>query len=126
MAIARITLYKGITNIIDLVVKKNKIALPLELTNTDTFVVHLIELSTNLPVAVINQTESDNGIVEMTDLINGKISITFKPELVATLKSLRGTQADNYYVRPTYKLLIEAETENQGRFIVTLDRVGIN
>ena len=126
MAIARITLYKGITNIIDLIVKKNKIALPLELTNTDTFIVHLIELSTNLPIATINQTESDNGIVEMTDLINGKISITFKPELVTTLKSLRGTQADNYYVRPTYKLLIEAETENQGRFIVTLDKVGIN
>ena len=126
MAVARITLYKGITNIIDLVIKKNKIALPLELTNTDTFIVHLIELSTNSPIAVINQTESDNGIVEMTDLIDGKISITFKPELVATLKSLRGSQADNYYVRPTYKLLIEAETTNQGRFIVTLNRVGIN
>ena len=126
MAVARVTLYKGIDNIIDLVIKKNKIALPLELTPTDTFTLHLIELATNLPVATITQTETADGKIEITDLINGKITLTFKPALVATLKSLRGTQADNYYVRPTYKFLIEANTLNQDRFIVTLDRVGIN
>lgn len=126
MATARVTLYKGIPNIFDLIIKKNKIALPLELTVDDVFKVHLIELSTNLPVVTFTQTDSDNGSVVVSDMLNGKITITVKPELTATLKSLRGTQADNYYVRPTYKFLIEADTVNQGKFITTLDRVGVS
>lgn len=126
MGIARVTLYNGIDNIFDLVIKKNKIALPLELTATDTFKVHLIDLATKANVTTLTETDTADGNVTITDLINGKITILIKPELVATLKSLRGSQADNYYVRPTYKLLIEADTANQGKFITTLDRVGVN
>lgn len=126
MGIARVTLYNGIDNIFDLVVKKNKIALPLELTATDTFKVHLIDLATKATVTTLTETDTVDGNVTIADLINGKITILIKPTLVATLKSLRGSQADNYYVRPTYKLLIEADTANQGKFITTLDRVGVN
>lgn len=126
MGIARVTLYTGIDNIFDLVIKKNKIALPLELTATDTFKVHLIDLATKATVTTLTETDTVDGNVTITDLINGKITILIKPALVATLKSLRGSQADNYYVRPTYKLLIEADTANQGKFITTLDRVGVN
>lgn len=126
MGIARVTLYNGIDNIFDLVIKKNKIALPLELTATDTFKVHLIDLATKANVTTLTETDTADGNVTITDLINGKITILIKPELVATLKSLRGSQADNYYVRPTYKLLVEADTANQGKFITTLDRVGVN
>lgn len=126
MGIARVTLYNGIDNIFDLVIKKNKIALPLELTATDTFKVHLIDLATKATVTTLTETDTADGNVTITDLINGKITILIKPALVATLKSLRGSQADNYYVRPTYKLLIEADTANQGKFITTLDRVGVN
>lgn len=126
MGIARVTLYNGIDNIFDLVVKKNKIALPLELTATDTFKVHLIDLATKATVTTLTETDTVDGNVTITDLINGKITILIKPTLVATLKSLRGSQADNYYVRPTYKLLIEADTANQGKFITALDRVGVN
>lgn len=126
MGIARVTLYNGIDNIFDLVIKKNKIALPLELTATDTFKVHLIDLATKANVTTLTETDTADGNVAITDLINGKITILIKPELVATLKSLRGSQADNYYVRPTYKLLVEADTANQGKFITTLDRVGVN
>lgn len=126
MGIARVTLYNGIDNIFDLVIKKNKIALPLELTATDTFKVHLIDLATKAKVTTLTETDTADGNVAITDLINGKITILIKPELVATLKSLRGSQADNYYVRPTYKLLVEADTANQGKFITTLDRVGVN
>lgn len=126
MGIARVTLYNGIDNIFDLVIKKNKIALPLELTAPDTFKVHLIDLATKANVTTLTETDTADGNVTITDLINGKITILIKPELVATLKSLRGSQADNYYVRPTYKLLIEANTANQGKFITTLDRVGVN
>lgn len=126
MGIARVTLYNGIDNIFDLVIKKNKIALPLELTATDTFKVHLIDLATKANVTTLTETDTAEGNVAITDLINGKITILIKPELVATLKSLRGSQADNYYVRPTYKLLVEADTANQGKFITTLDRVGVN
>lgn len=126
MGIARVTLYNGIDNIFDLVVKKNKIALPLGLTATDTFKVHLIDLATKTTVTTLTETDTVDGNVTITDLINGKITILIKPTLVATLKSLRGSQADNYYVRPTYKLLIEADTANQGKFITTLDRVGVN
>ena len=126
MGIARVTLYTGIDNIFDLVIKKNKIALPLELTATDTFKVHLIELATKATITTLTETDTVDGSVTITDLINGKITILIKPALVATLKSLRGSQADNYYVRPTYKLLIEADTANQGKFITTLDRVGVN
>lgn len=125
MGIARVTLYRGITNIFDLIIKKNKIALPLELTVTDTFTLHVIELATNLPVATLTQVDSDNGSIVISDMLNGKITITVKPTFVATLKSLRGSQADNYYVRPTYQFLIEADTANQGKFITTLDRVGV-
>ena len=126
MGIARVTLYNGIDNIVDLIIKKNKIALPLELTTTDIFKVHLIDLATKAKVTTLTKTDTADGNVTITDLINGKITILIKPELVATLKSLRGSQADNYYVRPTYKLLIEANTANQGKFITTLDRVGVN
>lgn len=126
MGIARVTLYNGIDNIFDLVIKKNKIALPLELTATDTFKVHLIDLATKANVTTLTETDTADGNVTITDLINGKITILIKPELVATLKSLRGSQADNYYVRPTYKLLVEADTANQGKFITTLNRVGVN
>lgn len=126
MGIARVTLYNGIDNIFDLVIKKNKIALPLELTATDTFKVHLIDLATKANVTTLTETDTADGNVTITDLINGKITVLIKPKLVATLKSLRGSQADNYYVRPTYKLLVEADTANQGKFITTLDRVGVN
>lgn len=126
MGIARVTLYNSIDNIFDLVIKKNKTALPLELTATDTFKVHLIDLATKANVTTLTETDTADGNVTITDLINGKITILIKPELVATLKALRGSQADNYYVRPTYKLLVEADTANQGKFITTLDRVGVN
>ena len=125
MSTARITLYKSIDNTFDFIIKKDKSTLPLELTDTDTFILYITDLATNTTVATLTSVDSVNGSITITDKINGKITIVVKQALVATLKSLRGTQADNYYVKPTYSFLISANTANQGKFIATLDKVGV-
>ena len=121
----KITIYKGIDNIFDLIIKKNKTTLPLELTDSDIFKVHLIELSTNTSVLTLTQATGNVSKVEITDKLNGRITATFKIADTQNLKSVRGTAADDYYNKATYRLLVEAVTVNQGRFVATLNKVAV-
>ena len=78
MLSSKITLYKGIDNIFDLIIKKNKTSLPLELTDLDIFKVHLIDLATNSNILTLTQLLGDVSKVAITDKVNGKITITIK------------------------------------------------
>lgn len=121
----KITVYKGIDNIFDLIIKKNKSTLPLELTDSDIFKIHLIELATNTSVLTLTQAVSDVSKVTITDKLNGKITVVFKASDIQNLKSIRGSSADDFYNKATYRLLIEAVTVNQGRFVATLNKVAV-
>ena len=125
MLSSKITLYKGIDNIFDLIIKKNKTSLPLELTDLDIFKVHLIDLATDSKIFTLTQLLGDVSKVAITDKVNGKITLTIKNADIVNLKSLKGAAVDGYYTKPTYRLLIEADTVNQGRFIATLGRVAV-
>lgn len=121
----KVTLYKGIDNTLDFIIKKNKSTLPLVLTDADEFKVHLIELGTNINKATIAMLETAQGQVTITNKGNGKISVLFKESLVSSLKSAVGSSPDDFYAKVTHKLLIEANTANQGKFIIALNKVAV-
>lgn len=103
------------------------IALKVETTLTgssiDSFSVQLIKKDNDELVATIGMIDSVDGIVTVDDAVNGKIKVVLKESLTTGLIKERGERADSYYSKPTYRLLIEADTLNNGKFPIVIDKV---
>jgi hypothetical protein len=61
-----------------------------------------------------------------SDYLNGKIVLEISALETDPLLSELGSKADRYYVRPMYKLVIECDTANNGKFIAKVDEVYVN
>ena len=96
-------------------IKQNGTTLPMVITNTDTFVVKLLKLSDDSVVATPT--------VSIYDAQNGKIKVVFGD--VSGLVRETGDKADRYYSKPVYKLLIDCNTTNNGKFVAKVDKVYI-
>lgn len=106
---------KGMSNEFIITIKQNDSTLPMIIENTDTFTVKLYELATNSPVLTVTPT--------VFDAPNGQILITLDSNDVDTLISERGTKADRYYLKPTYRLAIDCSTTNNGSFVAKIAEV---
>lgn len=132
---------KSLLNEFTLTIKQQDSTLPMVISTTprvghpngDEFTGHLYLLDTNVEVdagIVIAPTPyygtGDGGVVTGPFYDNGKITLTFNSTKVGALISQRGSKADRYYLKPTYRLAIECETVNNGDFVAKVDNVYVD
>ena len=108
------------TNEFVLTIKQNDSTLPMQIEATDTFVLKLFNLETQMAVV------STEGLIAVHDASNGQIKLTLPSALVNTLVSARGDKADRYYLKPTYRMAIDCTTVNNGSFIAKVPFVYVD
>ena len=97
----------------------------LTLNNTvDTFNAKLVELETNATTLELSAVPTANGSkLTIKDALSGKIELVLTEDDISTLVVDRGPKVDRYYARPTYKMVIECNTVNNGEFLATIPYV---
>lgn len=109
---------KSLLNEYTLTIKQQDSTLPMDLEATDTFEAHLFDLETN------EESDAILTVTKLTPYENGKIKLVITN--VGSLKSERGSKADRYYLKPTYRLAIECSTANNGNFVAKIDTVYVD
>ena len=90
---------------------------------SDVFEVILYKLSDDSEVGRVSLVENVNGVVKVYNAPNGQILVKLYNALCDTLVKDKGTKADRYYLKPTYRLSIKANTVNNGNFVAKLKEV---
>jgi len=128
--VTKFTISKGSDNTFIFTIKQDNSTLPLTIENTDTFSAKLILLSDNSVVHTYPITTPTTG---SSDALNGKITLIIPSADTYGVGSgtdslVRdvGSKVDRYYARPTYKLIIECSTVNNGDFIAKVDEVYVD
>lgn len=117
-SVDKFTITKGMDNNYPFVIKQTGTTLPMELTLTDTFTCKLITLEDSVTVLTKALT--------LDTLLEGKVDLLLTEAEVDGLVSERGSKVDRYYPKPTYKLLIDCSTTNNGDFIAKVDEVYVD
>ncbi len=115
-SLTRFTITRGVDNEFFFTVKANNSLLPMVIEPSDTFQVKLVRLDDNT-------TADIDRPLEVVDAINGKLRFLVTEAESMSLLSERGQKEDRYYLKPVYKLLLEATTVNNGSFIAQLGKV---
>lgn len=110
----RFTIVKGMDNEFILTIKQTGTTLPMEIDVSDTFEAKLVKL---------DGTDEQDVTTTVEDILNGKIKLTVTAAETEGLLVEKGEKVDNYYSRPTYKLLIDCNTVNNGNFIAKVPLV---
>jgi hypothetical protein len=117
--IAKFTITKGVDNNFVFTIKADGSTLPMEIVEpSDTFDATLILLSDG-SIALSKS-------LTVTDALSGQVMLTLSEAEVVDLVSEKGSQADRYYIRPTYKLLLDCHTTNNGDFLAKVPEVYID
>lgn len=126
----RFIIYKSLENVFTFTIKQNGSKSPLDLTNDadSDFVGKLIKIADNsvpvdVDIDIVRKGYMADGVTKYDD---GKIEMTISGAGVANLVSEKGTKADRYYLKPTYKLLIQCDTVGNGKFIARVDEVFVD
>lgn len=95
------------------------------LVNTvDTFNLKLFSLDLGEIALEIDATPTANGsVINIVDALGGKIEVVFNKDDLANLVAEKGTKVDRYYPKPSYSMIIDCNTYNNGRFPTKLDYV---
>ena len=115
-SLTRFTITRGVDNEFFFTVKANNSLLPMVIEPSDTFQVKLVRLDDNT-------TADIDRPLEVVDAANGKLRFLVTEAESVSLLSERGQKEDRYYLKPVYKLLLEATTVNNGSFIAQLGKV---
>ena len=115
-SVNKFTITRGVDNEFFFTVKANNSLLPMVIEPSDTFQVKLVRLDDNT-------TADINRPLEVVDAANGKLRFLVTEAESMSLLSERGQKEDRYYLKPVYKLLLEAATVNNGSFIAQLGKV---
>lgn len=118
--VARFTITKGMDNTFIFTIKANGSTLPMEIQGTDTFKASLILLGATDNVAVIEKN------LTVINAMGGRLSLVITAAESLALISDKGSKTDRYYIRPTYKLLIDCNTVNNGAFIAKVAEVYVD
>lgn len=116
--ITKFTITRGLDNTFIFNIKDDGSTLPMTIEVSDTFNAALIALS--------DDTEAITKNLTVVDGPNGKVSLLLTAEETSTLIRDRGTKADRYYLRPTYKLVIDCSTFHNGDFIAKVAEVYVD
>jgi len=117
--VAKFTITKGLDNTFVFTIKADGSTLPMVMTAGDTFSATLINLADDT-IALTKALTKD------VDLSTGKVTLDITIAETAPLVSDKGSKADRYYLRPTYKLLIDCNTTNNGDFIARVSEVYVD
>ena len=109
---------KTVDNTFIFTIKADGTTLPMVIEPTDTFVASLQLLS--------DSSEALSKALTHEDLLNGKVSFLVTEAEAATLVSDKGSKVDRYYLLPTYKLVIDCVTTNNGNFIAKVCEVYVD
>ena len=62
----------------------------------------------------------------IVNALSGKVSLVITSAEAAPLTGERGSKTDRYYLRPTYKLVIDCSTANNGDFIAKVPEIYVD
>lgn len=117
--VAKFTITKGLDNTFVFTIKADGSTLPMEIDEVnDTFVAYLKTLDDDTTVL----TKS----LVIEDALSGKVSLTITSAETTPLVGDKGTKTDRYYLRPTYKLIIDCTTTNNGDFIAKVPEIYVD
>lgn len=110
---------RGVDNTFIFTIKQDNSTLPMLIEVGDTFVADLVSL------------ESDEVVIAgraltIADAANGKVQLDYTKEEVSPLVSEKGSKVDRYYLRPSYKLVIDCSTNNNGEFVAKVPEVYVD
>jgi len=111
---------KGVDNEFTFTIKQTGTTLPMEIESTDTFVATLVLLEDE---GAIKGTEYT---LTTEDAVNGKVKLVIPEEDTLDLVVSKGCKVDRYYNKPTYKLIVECNTANNGNFIAKMPLVYVD
>lgn len=117
-SINKFTITRGSDNTFVFTIKQDGTTLPMEISVGDTFEARLVKLDTE--VTVLTKT------LAVVDALSGKVELVLTEAEVATLESDRGPKVDRYYLLPTYKIVIDCSTLNNGDFIAKVNEVYVD
>lgn len=106
---------KSMSNEFIITIKQNGTTLPMVIDAGDTFVTKLFNMSDGSEVATLTTI--------VHDAESGQIKVTISSEVVAGLVVERGDKADYYFTKPVYRLAIDCNTLNNGKFVAKIDKV---
>lgn len=106
---------KGVSNEFIITIKQNGTTLPMAIEPTDTFNAKLLSIKDGSVVATFT--------TNVINAQNGKIKLTLDSNAVNGLSIERGERADYYYSKPLYKLVIDCDTVNNGKFVAKVHKV---
>lgn len=116
---------RGVDNNFVFTIKQDGTTLPMELKSTDTFTVSLVLLGTG-QTGQTDQTVLTKVATKDVNLLSGRIHIVVTKAETDALVVDKGTKVDRYYLRPSYKLVIECVTVNNGNFIAKIPEVYVD
>lgn len=120
--VAKFTITKGTENTFVFTIKADGSTLPMQIVEgTDTFVASLLPLNpSDTTTGIKNRT------LTVTSATDGKVSLVLTSSDVSNLVSDKGSKVDRFYGRPSYKLIIECNTQNNGNFIAKVPEVYVD
>ena len=123
--IARFTITKGVENTFVFTIKANGSTLPMVIEDNgatpDTFQATIWSLDPEA-VAVPFLTKA----LLITDASAGQVTLTITAAEAAFAVADVGSKADRYYLRPVYKLIIDCNTLNNGKFIAKVPEIYVD
>lgn len=114
---------KSLENEFILTIKQQSSTLPMVIENSDTFKAKLFSLADN-SIAMSTEDTEPSMTITVHSADSGKIKLTINN--AENLISDRGSKADRYYLKPTYRLAIECDTVNNGKFVARVDTVYVD
>lgn len=106
---------KGMSNEFIITIKQDGTTLPMTIDAGDTFITKLFKMKDGSEVATL-ETSIHNAS-------NGQIKVVVNESVVSKLSVERGDKADYYFTKPGYRLAIDCNTLNNGKFIAKIDKV---
>ena len=119
----RFVVNKGTNNEFIIKIKQNGSTMPMEISGTDTFFVKFYNLETKELKLSIDMTSGSDGQVSVYNAHNGQILIVLNDSAIADMVSERGDKVDKYYLKPTYRMVIDCNTANNGNFTAKINSV---
>jgi hypothetical protein len=117
--VTKFLIVKGKDNEFFFTIKQNGSFLPMVIESSDTFVGKLILLEDDVTVVL-----QKNLTVEVAEL--GKVKLLITEAEAAQLVTERGPKEDHYYLKATYRLLLECNTVNNGQFTARINRIYVS
>ena len=117
--VAKFTITKGVDNTFVFTIKADGSTLPMTMTAGDTFTATLVSLATGSNALVKSLTKDPV-------LASGKVTLDITTAEASALVSEKGSKTDRYYLRPTYKMIIDCNTTNNGDFIARVSEVYVD